>query len=126
MESQDKVNSDEEAASIEDILEGSVDVNDDGKLVKQKVKQADYTQREMVVVWHFLENRYQELYGTGRGSNVAYEHTAIWQEFAKAVDQIEEGKNERTVKKVWKRLDNMKYRGNDLFLCSHYVHCIPS
>ena len=60
---------------------------------------------------HYLENRYHDLYGSGRGANVAYEQSAVWQEFARAVDQVEEGKNERTVKKVWKRIDNMKYRG---------------
>ena len=108
MESQ---NSDEERPSVEDVLEGAVEVTDEGKLVRQKVKQADYTQREMVVVWHYFENHYHDLYGSGRGSNVAYEQSAVWKEFAEAVDKVEEGKNERTVKKVWKRIDNMKYRG---------------
>ena len=100
-----------ENATLDDVLEGDIEVNDEGKIVKARVKQADYTQREMVVVWHYFEQRYEDLYGSGRGANVAYEQSTVWQEFAKAVDQIEEGKNERTVKKVWKRIDNMKYRG---------------
>ena len=59
------------------------------------------------MVWHWLENHYFDLYGHGKGSNVVYEKDAAWVEFAKAVDSVEEGKNNRTVKK----LDNMKGNG---------------
>ena len=49
MASQDLYSQDENA-TIEDVLEGNVEVNEEGKVVKAKVKQADYTQCEMVVV----------------------------------------------------------------------------
>ena len=107
MESQ---NSDDERPTVEDVLEGAIEINE-GKMVKQKVKQADYSQREMIVVCHYFENHYHDLYGSGKGANVAYEQSAVWKEFAGAVDRVEEGKNERTVKKLWKRIDIMKYRG---------------
>ena len=48
------------------------------------------------------------MHGIGRGSNVA---NAVRQNFAREADQVEQGKNKHTVKKVWKKLDNMKYHG---------------
>ena len=117
MEGEDSQNS-QEIPTIEDVMEGNVEVTEDGKVVKNKVKQPDYTQCEMVVVWHYFENRYQDLYGSGRGANVAYEQSAVWKEFTSAVDKVEDGKNERSVKKVWKHLDNMKYRGRYLSFAS--------
>ena len=65
----------------------------------------------MIVVWHYFENRYSDLYGTGRGSNIAYSQNAVWQEFARAVDAVEEGSKNRTVKRIWKKIDNMKFNG---------------
>ena len=99
------------AASVEDVMEGQFEVNSQGKLVKPRNEQPKYTQREMVVIWHFFENRYTELYGTGKGSNITYSQNVVWQEFARAVDEVEQGQKKRTVKCVWKKIDNMKFRG---------------
>ena len=68
----------------------------------------------MSVIWQYHENRYDELYGEGKGANIAYNKSSIWQELAKAVDAVENGKNERTVKRIWKCIDNMKYQGRPL------------
>ena len=117
MESQRSIESEnEEPAEVDDVLEGDIDVTSDGRIVKSKITQAPYTKSEMVVVWHWLENRYFDLYGHGKGSNVSYEKTATWVEFAEAVDSVEEGKNNRTVKKIWKKLDNMKGNGKSVLV----------
>ena len=65
----------------------------------------------MSVIWHYFENHYQELYGEGKGSNIAYQKSSAWIKFANAVDAVEGGTNSRTVCRVWKKLDNMKYLG---------------
>ena len=62
----------EGAADIDEVLEGQYEVNEEGKLVKKCDEQPKYTKGEMSVVWHFFENRYDELYGEGKGSNIAY------------------------------------------------------
>ena len=80
-------------------------------MVKKRDEQPKYTKGGMSVVWHFFENRYEELYGEGKGSNIAYAKTAIWKEFAQAVDDVEGGTKGRTVRRVWKKIDNMKYLG---------------
>ena len=103
--------SQQELATTDEVLEGRFDVNSEGQYVKQKDKQPPYSNKEMMVVWSWFENRYEDLYGTGKGSNIGYEHDEVWRQFAKEVDAGEEGRNKRTFKCVWKRLDNMKYRG---------------
>ena len=108
-------------ASVDDVIEGQFEVNSQGKLVKPRNEQPKYTQREMVVIWHFFENRYTELYGTGKGSNIAYSQNVVWQEFARAVDEVEQGTKKRTVKRVWKKIDNMKFRGRSLKLVEPLV-----
>ena len=110
----------EEIVEIEDVMDGDIEVTKDGRIVKSKITQPNYTKEEMVVVWHWLENHYFELYGHGKGSNVAYKKTSAWLEFAEAVDSVEEGKNNRTVKKVWKKLDNMKGNGTVFGLIQFY------
>ena len=52
-----------------------------------------------------------ELYGEGKGSNIAYQKNIAWIEFANAVDAVEGGTKNRTARRVWKKLDNMKYLG---------------
>ena len=98
-------------ADLDEVLEGQYEVNKEGKLVKSRDEQPKYSKGEMSVVWHFFENRYEELYGEGKGSNIAYAKSAVWIEFAEAVDAVEGGVKNRTVRRVWKKLDNMKYLG---------------
>ena len=62
-----------EQASIDDVTASDFTVNKEGKIVKKKDKQPKYTNGEMVIVWHWFENHHKELYGTGKGSNIAYE-----------------------------------------------------
>ena len=99
-------------ADIDEVLEGQYEVNKEGKLVKKHDEQPKYTKGEMSVVWHFFENCYDELYGEGKGSNIAYAKSAVWIEFAQAVDAVEGGVKNRTVRRVWKKIDNMKYLGS--------------
>ena len=105
------VNSDAEQATTDEVIEGNFDVTSSGKLVKRKDRQPPYTKREMVIIWQYLKGRYEELYGESKGANYSYSTSEIWKEFAVAVNAAEDGKNERTVKRVWKRIDNMKYKG---------------
>ena len=100
-----------EAADVEEVIEGQFEVNKEGKLVKKRDGQPGHTKGEMSVVWYFFEHRYQELYGEGKGSNIAYKKNASWIEFANAVDAVENGTKNRTVRRVWKKLDNMKHLG---------------
>ena len=100
-----------EPADVEEVIEGQFEVNKEGQLVKKRDAQPGYTKGEMSVVWYFFEHCYQELYGEGKGSNIAYKKNASWIEFAKAVDAVENGTKNRTVCRVWKKLDNMKYLG---------------
>ena len=58
--------SDQEEATVDDVIERQFDVNSQAKYVKSKNKQPEYTKREMVVVWHYFENRYEDLYGEGK------------------------------------------------------------
>ena len=104
-------NSQQELATTQDVVAGDFEINSKGQIVKKKDKQPVYTEGEMVVVWHWFENRFTDLYGTGKGSNIAFEQNEIWKEFAKQVDTVEEGRNNRTVRRCWKRLDNMKSKG---------------
>ena len=99
-------------ADIDEVLEGQYEVNKEGKLVKKHDEQPKYTKGQMSVVQHFFENRYDELYGEGKGSNIAYAKSAVWIEFAQAVDAVEGGVKNRTVRRVWKKIDNMKYLGS--------------
>ena len=106
--------SQQEPATVDEVIEGRFDINCKGEYVKQKDKQPLYTEKEMMVVWSWFENRYEALYGTGKGSNIGFEHDQAWKQFASEVDAVEEGKNQWTVKRVWKKLDNMKYKGEPL------------
>ena len=90
-------------AEIEEVIEGEFEVNKEGKLVKKRDEQPGYTKAEMSVVWHYFENRYEELYGEGKGSNNAYSKNASWLEFANAVDAVEGSAKKRTVHCVWKK-----------------------
>ena len=45
----------------------------------------------MSVIWQYLENWYEELYGEGKGANIAYSKSSVWQEFATAVNAVENG-----------------------------------
>ena len=47
----------------------------------------------MMVIWSWFENRLEDLYGTGKGSNIGYEHDENWRQFAKEVDAAEQGRN---------------------------------
>ena len=91
-------------ADLDEVLEGQYEVNKEGKLVKSRDEQPKYSTGEMSVVWHFFENRYEELYGEGKGSNIAYAKSAVWIEFAEAVDAVEGGVKNRTVRRVWKKV----------------------
>ena len=51
----------------------------------------------MVLVWHYFENRYNYFYGTGKGSNIAFSKNVVWQEFAEAVDNVEQQNSEEGV-----------------------------
>ena len=104
-------NSQVEPATTEDVVSGEFEVNSKGQLVKKKQSHPKYTEAEMVIVWHWFENRYVNLYGTGKGSNIAFKQSEVWKEFAHQVNEVEQGRLERRVKRVWKHLDNMKYKG---------------
>ena len=111
MSDSDETQSGGELADADDVIEGQFEVNKQGDLVKRNDRQPNYTVGEMSVVWQYFENRYEELYGEGKGSNIAYCKSSIWMEFASAVDAVEQGARKRTVKRVWKKLDNMKFLG---------------
>ena len=96
------LNSDAEEATTQEVIEGNFDVTSKGKYVKRKDRQPPYTKKEVVIIWQYLENRYEDLFGESRGANYSYSTNATWQEFATAVNAAEEGRNERSVKRVWK------------------------
>ena len=109
MSESEETQSEGEPAEVEEVIEGQFEVNKEGKLVRKREGQPGYTKAEMCVVWHYFEHRYQELYGEGKGSNIAYQKNVAWIEFANAVDAVEGGTKNRTARRVWKKLDNMKY-----------------
>ena len=84
MADSDDTQSGGEAAEISDVLEDQYEVNKEGKLVKKRDNQPKYSANEMSVIWQYLENRYDELYGEGKGASIAYAKSSIWQEFAKS------------------------------------------
>ena len=95
MADSDETQSGGEEAEVSEVLEDQFEVNKEGKLVKKRDTWPKYTSGEMSVIWQYLENRYDELYREGKGANIAYNKSSVWQEFSKAVDAVENGKNEQ-------------------------------
>ena len=113
--SQSLISEGEEVADIEDVLNDEFEINRSGKAVKKKRKdggrKADMTSEENALILNWLEFRYKDLYGRGQSSSATDDKKEAWEEFTDALNDLHDGKFQRTRAELEKRMNNMKKIG---------------
>ena len=72
---------------------------------------------ELVVIFDWLENKYDQIFGCGRGKNYKKKKDNEWDEFVEAVNAVYRGKNRWTKESIYTKIDNMKTQGKDANIC---------
>ena len=72
----------------------------------------EWKPNELAVIFDWLENKYDKIFGRGKGKNYRRKKDNEWDEFVEAVNAVYRGKNRRTKDSIYTKIDNMKTQGN--------------
>ena len=86
------------------------DENGSGQTIEWKAS-------ELAVIFDWLENKYDKIFGHGQGKNYKKKKENAWEEFIEALNAVYHGKNRRTKDSIYTKIDNMKTQGKDANIC---------
>ena len=68
--------------------------------------------QEVAVIFDWLEKRYSDLFGRGKGKSYKASKDDVWEQLVEAVNAVFKGRNKWTRESIYTKIDNMKNQGD--------------
>ena len=99
---------------------------------EESQQSVEWKASELAVIFDWLENKYDKIFGHGKGKNYKRKKDNEWEDFVQAVNEVYRGKNRHTRESIYTKIDNMKTQGKDANNCLLFdempqmckVHCM--
>ena len=67
--------------------------------------------QEVAVIFDWLEKRYSDLFGRGKGKSYKASKDDVWEQLVEAVNAVFKGRKKQTRESIYAKIDNMKNQG---------------